>query len=92
MLFFSKPCDQDRLNATVYELVHMRFDGSVTVEGYWDSCCALDYLERRMKTGILPTLNDDGTLFRLRGKYVCFTLHCVLVTTVRSDVIHFLQT
>jgi hypothetical protein len=91
MLFFSKPCDQDRLNATVFELVHMKFNGSVTVEGCWDACCALDYLEKRMKTGLLPTLNEDGTLFFLRGKYVQFSSHCVLVTTVRPDIIRFCQ-
>ena len=93
MLFFPKPCDQDRLNATIFELVHMKFDGCVTVQGCWDPCFALEYLEKRMKTGLLPTLNDEGTLFRLRGKYVQFNDDCVIVTTLRSDIInHFSQT
>jgi hypothetical protein len=92
MLFFSRPCDQHRLDATVFELVQMRFNGAVCVEGYWDPCCTLEYLERRMGTALLPTLNADGTAFLLRGKYVAFASDCVLVTTVRSDIARFLQT
>lgn len=90
MLFFPSPCDQCRLNATVFELVHMKFTGSVTVGGCWDACCALEYLEKRMRTGLLPTLNEDGTLFFLRGKYVQFNDDHVIVTTTRSDVIRAL--
>ena len=86
MLFFSRPCDQGRLNATVFELVNMRFNGSVLIDGCWNSHDALSYLEARTRAGLIPTINDDGTLFRLSGKYIYFAPDCVLVTTVRDDL------
>ena len=91
MLFFSRPCDHDRLNAAVFDLVHTRFNGTVHVEGDWDPCCTLEYLERRMGTGLLPTMNCEGTLFFLRGKYVVFTPTCVVVTTLKADMVRFSQ-
>jgi hypothetical protein len=72
MLFFSTPCNHDRLNATIYDLLHMRFNGSVRIGGSWDAFETLDYLEHRMQRSLIPTIREDGTLFVLMGKCVCF--------------------
>jgi len=79
MLFLSTPCNQDRLNATVYELVHMRYQGAVRIGGAWDPYETLEYLERRMRRALIPTVREDGALFVLRGKRVCFAPDHVLV-------------
>ena len=90
MIEFSRPCDQDRFNATVYTLVSMDFDGAVKILGNWDPYETLECLERRMRNRLIPTLNDDGTLFRVMGKYVHFDTDCVLITTRDADVVRML--
>jgi len=89
-MHFSRPSDQDRLNATVYSVVSMDFCGAVRIDGSWDAYETLGYLERRMRNRLIGTLNDDGTLFRVRGKYVYFDSDHVLVTTCQSDVVKVL--
>ena len=81
MVFFSRPANQDRFNATVYELIRMRYNGTVCVEGWWDTYDTLSYLEHRMKLEIIPTLRSDGSVFFLNGKCVLFREEHVLVST-----------
>jgi hypothetical protein len=90
MIEFSRPCDQGRLNATVYTVVSMNFYGAVRILGSWDPYETLGYLERRMRNRLIPTLDDDGALFRVRGKYVYFDSDCVLITTRDADVVRLL--
>ena len=87
MIYFSRPCDHDRLNATVYSVISMHFDGAVCIQGSWDAYETLDYLERRMRRRMIGTLNESGTLFSVRGKYVYFDSDCVLITTCKSDLL-----
>jgi hypothetical protein len=86
MIFFSRPCDHDRLNAAVYSVVSMHFHGAVHISGKWDAYETLEYLERRMRNRLIGTLNDEGTLFRVRGKYVYFDSDHVLITTRLRDI------
>jgi hypothetical protein len=86
MISFSRPADQVRLNATVYELLQMNFSGTVLVFGSWDASDTLDYLEDRFGMNLIPTLRPDGSLFSLRGKHVLFISDCVIVTTSPADV------
>jgi hypothetical protein len=88
MIFFSTPCNQDRLNATVFELLQMRFNGSVHIGGAWDASDTLDYLEQRMRRALIPTVREDGTLFCLLGKCVHFAPDHVVVG---DDLTPFLQ-
>lgn len=86
MITFSRPANQDRLNATVYELLGLCFVGTVMVDGEWDPNHTLEYLENRMRMQIIPTLRGDGSLFFLCGKYVLFIPTGVIVTTSTADV------
>ena len=86
MIWFSKPCDQDRFNATLYELLHMKFSGTVAMRGDWDAYDALDYLERRLKIRVLPTLRDDGSVCYFNDKYVIFMDDRVMVTNVHHEI------
>ena len=79
MLRFTKPADHDRFNATLYELCNMKFQGGVVIDGRWDADIALQYLERRSKLRIIPTLNADGSVFRLHEKGVVFEPDRVMV-------------
>ena len=81
MILFSKPCDQNRFNATLYELLRMNFCGDVLVDGIWDPFDTLTYLENRMRIEVMCTLRMDGSLFRFGNKYVLFACDSVLVTT-----------
>ena len=90
MIFLSRPCDQDRLNATVYSVVSMNFYGAVCIPGSWDAYDTLGYLERRMRNRLIGTLNDAGTLFRVRGKYVYFDSDRVFVSTSEADVVRLI--
>ena len=81
MVFLSKPASQDRFNATVYELIRMRYNGTVCVEGSWDTDDTLSYLEHRMKLEIIPTLRHDGSVFFLNDKCILFQEDGVLVST-----------
>ena len=92
MISFARPADQDRLNATVYELLRLSFEGTVRVDGDWDASDTLDYLERRMGLGVIPTMRADGSLFALRGKYVLFARDGVVVTTSSVGVKEWLPT
>ena len=85
MVFLSKPADQGRLNATVHELLRMRFNGSVFVSGRWDPSAVLEYLELRHGLEIIPTMRSDGSLFRLKDKYVLFTdAHVVVCSSLEG--------
>jgi hypothetical protein len=86
MAFFSVPSDQGRLNATVHELIRLRFHGPVYIGGNWDPYDTLDYLECRMGLELIPTLKPDGSLFRLSNKFVSFTDECVIVSMNYQDV------
>jgi hypothetical protein len=80
MLCLSYPNDQDRLNATVYELIHLKVEGSVCVPGcHWDCSDTLDYLEERLKLPLIGTLQLDGSSFCVLDKYVSFTESGVFV-------------
>ena len=72
MLRFTKPADHDRFNATLYELCYMNFQGGVVIDGSWDADTALQYMERRSKLRVIPTLNADGSVFKFRNKGVVF--------------------
>ena len=84
MMLFTKPADQDRFNATVYDLIHLRFNGAVCIDGEWDAYDSLAYLEQRMGVEIIPTLRVDGSLFHLRHKFILFLDDRVVVTTSLS--------
>ena len=86
MIYFSKPCDQGRFNATVYELLRMNYAGGVSIEGNWDIPATLTYLESRLNVSVLPTLKEDGSLFQFQNKYVLFMPSSVLVTTNVADI------
>ena len=87
MVLLSKPVDQSRLNATIHELIGLRFNGSVYVQGRWDPNDTLDYLEaRRGLKHSIPTMCADGSLFKLEDKYVAFTKECVIVSDQLKDV------
>jgi hypothetical protein len=81
MLFFSKPVNKDRFNATLHELIRMRYVGDVHVEGWWDAHDALSYLEQRLRLEIIPTFRSDGTFFYINYKYILFLETGVLVST-----------
>jgi len=73
MLVLSEPVNQDRLNACVYELLRLNVCGTLCVPGRWDCSSTLDYLERRLKQTLIATLREDGSVFVVRGRMVCFT-------------------
>ena len=87
MLFFSRPADHERFNATVFELIRMRFNGSVCIPGVWDANETLRYLEKRTGFEIIPTLKLDGSFFTIRGKHIIFTKASVIVTTEWLDAL-----
>ena len=73
MLEFSEPADQTRLNACVYDLLHLNVCGTMRVPGRWDCSSTLDYLERRLRQTMIATLSDDGSVFVVCGRTVHFT-------------------
>jgi hypothetical protein len=80
MLFLSRPSDQDRLNATIYELIHLKVGGSVCVPGCnWDCYDTLNYLEKRLKQPFIGTSTLDGSAFNVLGKSVVFTEYGVFI-------------
>lgn len=87
MITFNRPLTQDRLHAALYELIRMRFTGTVIIEGGWDAYDALEYLENRLRVEIIPTMRMDGSLFYLNDKYVRFLIDHVVITTFTSDAI-----
>jgi hypothetical protein len=82
MMEFSRPSTHHRLNSTVYEIVHLDFNGSVTIPGEWDPYQTLEYLEYRMKTPLIPTMNDAGSEFHVRDKFVVFKPFEVIITSI----------
>jgi hypothetical protein len=86
MVLLSKPANQERLGAAIHELIRLRFDGPVYIEGEWDAFYILQYLEERMGVHTIPTLNEAGTLFCIRGKFISFTDNCVVVSQSWEDV------
>lgn len=79
MVQFTRPATQDRFNATIYELLRMKFNGEVTVPGNWDPYITLDYLENRFRLCIIPTLTPNGSSFEMFEKLVIFSQDGVLV-------------
>ncbi len=79
MLEFTQPANHDRFNSWVYDMLHMKICGSVSVPGEWDCYATLDYLECRLKQTIIATLCEDGSIFRLCGKTVYFGDHGVTI-------------
>ena len=86
MILLSRPASQDRFHATLYELIRMRFSGTISVDGEWDAYDALEYLETRMRMEIIPTLRTNGSLFHLNGKYIRFSNDNVLITTSQTMI------
>lgn len=86
MISLSRPASQDRFHATLYELIRMRFSGTILINGEWDAYDALAYLETRMRMEIIPTLRANGSLFLLNGKYIQFADDAVVVTTSRAEL------
>lgn len=73
MLVLSEPANQDRFNACIYDLLHLNVCGTLCVPGRWDWSSTLDYLERRLKQTLIATLREDGSVFVVRGRVICFT-------------------
>jgi len=86
MVYLSKPINQERLGAVIYELTRLRFDGPVYIDGEWDAFDALQYLEERKGVEIIPTLNEAGTLFFIDGKFISFMDDCVIVSQNKGDM------
>lgn len=86
MVFFSTPVNVDRFNATVYELLRLRFHGPAYIPGRWDPCVTLDYLEERLRLAIIPTFRSDGSLFFICDKYVLFCDQYVVISQSLSDL------
>jgi hypothetical protein len=86
MVFLSKPASQERLGAAIHELIRLRFDGPVYIDGEWDAFDALRYLEERRGMDTIPTLNEAGTLFCIGGKFISFADNCVVVSQSWEDV------
>ena len=72
MMVLSKPPNQDRFNACIFDLLNLRLSGYVTVPGSWDCYDTLGYLERRMKKSFIGTQAEDGSVFVIGRKTVCF--------------------
>jgi hypothetical protein len=89
MLFLSRPSDQDRLNATVFELIHLKVGGSVCVPGCnWDCSNTLDYLEKRLKKPFIGTSVLDGSVFNVLNKSVAFTEYGVFIESLEEVCVH----
>jgi hypothetical protein len=74
MLVLSCPANHDRLNAAVFEVIHLNVSGAVCILGSgWDCYITLGYLEKRMKCLMIATQCSDGSEFRVCGRTVCFT-------------------
>jgi hypothetical protein len=84
MLTLSCPVNQDRLNATVFEVLHLNVGGSVCILGdQWDCYSTLGYLEKRMKLPIIATQTIDGSAFCVCGKLIRFTDEGVFIFSMR---------
>jgi hypothetical protein len=80
MLILTRPVNQARLNACVFDLIGMNIDGEVCIPGAWDCYDALGYLEKRLKLSVIATLLDNGSIFIVCGKRVCFAPELVVVS------------
>jgi hypothetical protein len=87
MIEFSQPLTHHRFDSTVYEVLKMKFNGSVKIPGEWDPFRTLDYLERRTGIPLIPTLVDDGSSFILMGKSVSFSPSHVLISAKHDEII-----
>ena len=83
MLELTKPLNHDRLNSCVFDQIFMDIDGDVFIPGEWDCYDTLGYLEQRLKQNLIATLRDDGSMFFIRGKAVCFAPDGVTVSHYR---------
>ena len=73
MLEFSQPTNHERFHAWLFDMLHMKICGSVSVPGEWDYYAALNYLERRLRHAAIVTEGcDDDSAFRVCGKTVYF--------------------
>lgn len=73
MLVLSRPFNQDRLNAAIFEIVGLNIHGTVCIPGEeWDCYQTLGYLERRLKRPFIATMCADGSRFCICGKVVYF--------------------
>ncbi len=81
----SRPINQDRLNAAVFELLRLRFTGAVWLPGEgWDCEETVRYLgTRSRRCSLISWLSADGTLgaFRFGDKRVSFAEDGVLIET-----------
>jgi hypothetical protein len=81
MLILSRPSDQGRLNAVIFELIGLNIHGTVCVPGnYWDCYDTLGYLEKRLKQPVIATHCVDGSEFSIRNKNISFTDRGVFIT------------
>jgi len=79
MVKLGNPITQARFNACIYNLILMRFDGLVEVEGSWDALECMRYLKERFHTDEISMINDFH--FRLHDKDVYFESDCVMIVT-----------
>ena len=87
MIEFSKPSTHHRFDSTVYEIINMKFNGSVRIPGEWDPFRTLEYLERRTRIPVIPTLNEDGSEFICMDKVVSFSLSHVMISSLCGELI-----
>ena len=84
MLILSPPVTQERLNATVKEVIGLNILGSVLISSAsdtsWDPGALIDYLEHALRIAVIPTLEDDGSRFLVWGKRVEFIDQGVLIS------------
>lgn len=88
VMHLSTPADQDRLNAALFELIQLRFNGAVWLPGdCWDCACALRYIEARSRRRcarygwVAPDGGPAGGGFLFGDKRLLFTERGVLVKT-----------
>jgi hypothetical protein len=84
MLVLTLPCNHDRLNAVIYEVLHLNITGMVCVPGdSWDCYVTLGYLEKRLKRPVIATQCTDGSKFCVGDKTVNFTDDGVFISNFR---------
>ena len=81
MLILSTPVTQERLNATVKEILGLNILGPVLIswEKESDPGALIDYLEHALRIAVIPTLAEGGSRFLVWGKSVEFTDRGVLI-------------
>jgi hypothetical protein len=83
MLVLTRPVNHDRLNAAIFEVVHLNVSGVVCIPGaQWDCYITLGYLERRMRCSMIATQRADGSEFCVCGRTVSFTDDGVFISAM----------